>query len=592
MNTESRAEAEPRSSLAVLAQPWAFSQRHPFDTGDFIKAAKRRGLDLDLQGLRELYRVGILPPLIEAMPRRVNEPIEVPVVKLRGFSSLAYGLQRAAANGRVRDPAAAPFRRHTAFQRPSGASRRWHNGLIFSHYQLLCLPEVETLWARRRLTVRSGRQVVRLPQPHPRLIDRARSLRDLAIVLSALEARYLPKLDPAWIRLHNAEVEDWERYRESFDPTEFAATFSYPPQRAQANAEMLLMTADRIDPLGREWGSLARRAPNRARDKLSGSALQAMDYREAAEILLLYYEDLAGRGAAEPLPEIPRHAWHPLAERLSVHRQTLDEDLQRLGLSPHPRVVLIVEGETEEELVPRVRAHAELSLAPELIRVLTLRGVGGDLTKVAALAATPLVGERRGDAWSLIKPPTALFIVMDPEGPYATDDGIATARKKIIQEVARALAAQSVVAESGDLDELVKVRTWEQCCFEFAHFDDDELVDAIIRVHAGTNGLSRDELLKEVQERRTWWRNIDSVWKKWKPALSKPALARELWPVLAAKIDRRRADHSAPLPPIVDVLIEAENLARRWQYGSFALRAAPDHPAPTGHTPTPPAAAP
>jgi hypothetical protein len=36
--------------------PWAFTQHQPLDTAHFIEEAKRRGVDLDLSTLRELYR--------------------------------------------------------------------------------------------------------------------------------------------------------------------------------------------------------------------------------------------------------------------------------------------------------------------------------------------------------------------------------------------------------------------------------------------------------------------------------------------------------------------------------------------------------
>ena len=49
-----------------------------------------------------------------------------------------------------------------------------------------------------------------------------------------------------------------------------------------------------------------RRAPLKAWERLRDAALLAMDYREAAEVLLLFYEDLVAYGEAEPLLELPR----------------------------------------------------------------------------------------------------------------------------------------------------------------------------------------------------------------------------------------------------------------------------------------------
>ena len=86
-----------------------------------------------------------------------------------------------------------------------------------------------------------------------------------------------------------------------------------------------------------------RRAPRKAWERLKDAALLAIDYRIAAELLLLFYEDLADRGQAEPLPVISFPNWHPLNERLSYRHGTLDRNLMDLGISPHPRVVLVIE---------------------------------------------------------------------------------------------------------------------------------------------------------------------------------------------------------------------------------------------------------
>lgn len=565
-----------RSTVQLLAQPFVFTQNYPLPVDTFINEAKRRGIDgLDLEGLRGLYRIGVLAPFIEITSRRVGPRAAMHPVDLYGISSWRSKLEIACAKGRVRDPGPIPFRRKLRFARPANAPSEWWNGLLYSHYQLLALTGIESLWQARRFVSRSGRRVLRLPRPHEQLLGRTRRLREIAIVLTALEARYHPKLDARFIQVRNLEVDVWRRYRESFDPVEFAMLFDYSGEQAKLDAEWLLEVAYAIDPLKEEWSYLVRHAPQRAREKLARPALRANDCRVAAEILLLYHEDLASHGATDSLPEISRSdVRHPLHERLSAKPHGLDEDLQSLGLSPHPRVILAIEGDTEAELVPRVLSDLDLPSAPEHLRILNLGGIDRDLTKVAALAITPLVGERVGDHWSLIKPPTALLIAVDPERSYATQEGVARVREKIVDEIVNVLAAQGVAADLDDLGELVQVRTWKACCFEFAHFSDDELADAILRVRPDANGLSREQLVQDIGEKRQWWRNIDNVWKKWKPEVSKPALAKELWPILAAKISRCRVEPDAVLPPLVDVLIEASAIAQRWQYGSFVLRAA------------------
>jgi len=96
------------------------------------------------------------------------------------------------------------------------------------------------------------------------LVARAAKLQRLAVVLTALEARYLPKLDSEWLQLTNAEVDEWERYRDSFDPVAATAQLGYSAAEARADAEWLLMRAKDLDPVGDAWSRLMRRAPRMA----------------------------------------------------------------------------------------------------------------------------------------------------------------------------------------------------------------------------------------------------------------------------------------------------------------------------------------
>ena len=290
--------------------------------------------------------------------------------------------------------------RSVAFERGKQKSRGWWNGLIYSWYQLLVLPQLEQVLARRTYQKRGGRLIARLPKPDPILVDRADKLRKLTIALTALEPRYLPNLDPEWIQLSNVpDPRDWQAYRAGFDPVQMQAWLQYPVGQVRQDAEWLLSRAHHMDPVGADWARLMRHGPAKSRKYLKDASLLAMDDRIAAEMLLRFYEDPAHRGQAEPLPDLSiSMGWHPLHERLSFHPDTLDEDLIRLGISPHPRVVLALEGDTEMYHAPRVWKALEYSDAPELMRLLKLGSVSQDLKKVAALTAAPLVSEKYPEA--------------------------------------------------------------------------------------------------------------------------------------------------------------------------------------------------
>src|SRR5437016_5938788 len=77
-----------------------------------------------------------------------------------------------------------------------------------------------------------------------------------------------------------------------------------------------------------------------------------MDMRFAGEILLRYYDRLLRKGLATPLPD-PSRTRTKYDLRLKRMR-SLDSLLSAFGLSPHPQLILIVEGLTERILVPRV----------------------------------------------------------------------------------------------------------------------------------------------------------------------------------------------------------------------------------------------
>ena len=84
--------------------------------------------------------------------------------------------------------------------------RCWWNGLLYSWYQLLVLPEIDGLAGPPPGVGLTDHRVAWLPQPGPLLLAIGRRLRAMAIALTALEARYLPVLDPEWLQLINADA--------------------------------------------------------------------------------------------------------------------------------------------------------------------------------------------------------------------------------------------------------------------------------------------------------------------------------------------------------------------------------------------------
>jgi hypothetical protein len=570
--------AEIASSVAVANLPWAFSQSHPLTTKDVIDEAKKRSFELDLSALRELYRHQLIVPCVYVGPHQVADLPDSIADEPPSHGTTLTELRIGRSRGRLIDLAAHPFKPRLRFEKP-GAGRWWWNGLIYSRYQLLALHEARSVLNKRKLFRRSGRRITKLPVPDAFTLQRAARLRRIAIAATALEARYLPKLDPEWLRLVNSDAEDWQEYRARFDPVDMSRRLNYSPAQARADAEWLLDRAGDLDQYGPSWSQLVRRSPPKAWTEFKDGALIALDHRLAAELLLLFYEDMAERGEAEPLPTERGMYTHPLHERLSYRHETLDENLMTLGISPHPRVVLAAEGDTEEVHLPLVWQALGYPDAPELMRPLKLGTVDRNLQKVAALAAAPLVRQTPGmDTWDYIKPPTCLLVAVDPEGrQFGTPEKVARTRAKIIDEINAVLRVQGVTsANPSEIDQLVRIHTWSARCYEFAHFTDQELADGIRAVHDTINGLTPEALVTATAATRQRGKDIKELWSRWDYKPSKVALARALWPVLEQKIKRRMSDPDAPTPEIAAVVNEAYLTAQQWRHLSFVLSSAPD----------------
>jgi hypothetical protein len=594
-------QSDGATAVDVASLSWAMTQNPPLDVNEFVAEAQKRGFHLRTATLRELYRHRLLIPFVQITKRPVREPAKPDEAESPFGGTHLMDLRVARDTGRLRDLAVVPYRQRVSFE-PARWTWAWPppspwTGLLYSSYQLLALPDLEAMLARQTYHKRGDLIIARMPKPGQPLLDRMARFRKIAIALTAVEARYLPNLDPEFIQLTNVpDIADWEDYRAGFDPVQAQTWLSYPSEQLRQDAEfVLLMRAHRRDPVGSDWSQLMRRAPAKSRRYLKDAALIAMDDRIAAEILLRFYEDLALRGQADLLPDLSgARGWHPLHERLSTREDTLDETLTDLGISPHPRVVLALEGETEVYQVPLVWRTLGYSSAPELIRVLKLGGVGQNLQKVAALNVAPLIGKKvpapNTTAWAVTRPSAYLLMAIDPDEPFNRPENIERERGKLMHEITDVLKAQGVERPNPDeLDHLIEIRVWSEPCYEFAHFTGEELADGIIAVHPTIDGWTRDQLVAALDDWRARGKDIKRVWTsgrwdeasqrmtgKWTPEPSKVDLAKALWPTLLRKIQSAMVTEDEPVPPIMQVITDAYHLAQQRRYHSFAITEVPD----------------
>jgi hypothetical protein len=550
MSTEKTPSRLPGPGFADLEQlPWAFSQRDLLTTARFRDGCGQRGSPvLPDEQLEALHRQGVLVPLARRDGDLVGEPAAVGFRPWRAYPSSSqflyspYQLLAAPGLGRLLT--------HTAPRRRS-APRRLLARLV----------------GRRR-----PRQVVfdfDLTSPQAQFDLSRLPSRELVTALSALEARYLPEVVHRVRAPLLLDLRAWPDYATAFDPNAMLGWLGWQPEQLKTAAYQLLGHAHSIDPQQR-WHRLARLArlvePERWGD-LRGLALAANDHRVAAELLLLFYEDLIELGIAPPLEQLPpRHqrVWHQLDERLATDRDELEEVLTEFGLSPHPSVVLGVEGETEELTVSRIIDLLVPTGQRGHIRVRTLHGTRRDLTLLADELARPLAGAPARSNWlTLRQPPTRLLVAVDPEEKYATPALSAQQHRKLIDRVDQTLRFGGIAVDRADLEALVEVRTWGTDPFEFAHFTDDELAQAALAQRRPGHQVTVQDLAAALHQIRTTTKKLDLIDAALRNHLDKVELADALWPVLKTKIEACAATGDFSDVPVAAAVWRAAELARQ-----------------------------
>jgi hypothetical protein len=341
-------------------------------------------------------------------------------------------------------------------------------------------------------------------------------------------------------------------------------------------AELLLARGHR-DPLAK-WLPLVRYANYSGWSKLRGEPLDCMWQRVAAEVLLHAHEDLAVAGLLDPLPDLAGAGWWtPLHDRLTARHpeaQTLERALAELGLSPHPRVILLVEGETELNHVPPLLAEFGLT-QPQQVRVQATKSSKINAHLIARYGVTPRVGRRLGDRWMLDASLTALMIAMDAENEFETPAKRAKVRHKLQEAIREEVQYQDADIGQEELDALVNIHVWGDDKYELANFTDDELVPAITRLAISQSTPSiasatwEQDLRKELQAARTAHHDIKVPLGRMRVREDKVGLAKLLWPVLRAKCEAEYVSDNVKTP-VLKLVLEVRQLVDRLT-GIFAL---------------------
>ena len=533
---------EAPSPLDLIGLTFAFTQTPLLTPAEFIKTAADRGVEISYQQLQVLFRRQLLVPLFAVHPRRVRPPRELDFGADRWTDR--HLLVNRARQGRVSDAAAKPH--------PRWPAEAWQAPYLYSEYQLLALRMLGPLIAAMPRTLGSDGVVRwRLGIPADLQVAACCRMRDLAIVLEVLSTRYRSAV---LRRVTNGNDSMWA-YLNDHDRREEERLLTLPPDRFVAQADHLLFHAGSFDPMG-SWHRVVRIGSPAHWHELRNEALLAMDYRIAAELLLLHYEDLVKHEVAAPLE--PASGFHkPHGDRLAVDFRERGETVMDFELSQRPLVVLALEGPTEITFAQALLKHFKVEEKSDLIQLVNLRSIDRDIRLLAHTAAVPRIDPNGYVGARVLHPLTALVVAVDPENKYATPALCAQRKAEMIDEIIQSVdQSVDLKALRSELEIIVQVRTWSRWTFEYEHFTDRELAQAVRRLVKGA-APPLPELQAMIRTKREYQQNIEKVWARWTVKPAKPDIARELIPTMIRKVDRGK------VVPLVEAINEAILLGQR-----------------------------
>lgn len=547
--TVRRAEAiTVRSSLDLLGLPYPFSQLDLLTASDFAKLAEQRRCratrslpSVDALVLEELHSCGVLVPLFRVDPTPDMDAQHIDLSTSLTAQHVHTGaiveLLRGAAEGRAHDPAAEDFI-------PWPKDRQWvsgplaESGCLYSRHQLLGLDVAMGFVAELE-----SRLIEDIPSwhldetslPNAPTREALGSWRSLAIILSALDTYYWPRVTHGV--LHGLAV--WRTAVETFDPAEMLRWLDLPLDLIERQATSLRAAASLCDDTG-DFYELIRRAKADAWKSLRGDAAVAMDYRLAADVLDRYAEELNPGNGYSAMPGVPLSQ-----QGLSGRPQSLDAALTGLRLSPFPSLVIGVEGDTEYRLVPRVMTLLGIQWDRNRIEIVDFGGTDRDLSLLARHAVEPVLGRDFGRGVVLDRPLTRFLVMTDAENRYTHADDRRYQRRLLLdsltQNVPEDLRADYY--SNTRRGRIVEIYTWGRLPFEFAHFTDQELADAMLSIAKVPYPHDRARLIRGLSMQRTQSPAPDVEKVFWRSSgLRKTTLADALWPVLEHKINRATQD--------------------------------------------------
>lgn len=372
-----------------------------------------------------------------------------------------------------------------------------------------------------------------------------------AIICQIISNRYFPLtqtdhrsfLVPV---LFNFSEWDWYEYCTNWDAQTILDEIGISCNELKGCQESISLEASTIDPLQR-WYDLVSFVSMEKKKELKGKALFAQTLYSMEHMLRLFYEDLTGVKLYPPDES-------PFWKKDNFYGEGVTEnELQHLEyltnlyhLNPRPKLILVVEGNGEENEFPRlVEGLSGLTFARLGIEVRNIQGVGG------------FTGKERSDRYGALEKfideyhyrQTIVFVVLDNEGR------VPTIKERLVQARSRHFPRRSVTK-----DEYIHV--WKRN-IEFDNFSHKEIAQAMTEICEGRYRFKAEEIAdchKRFEAGET--NSLEKLFEeKVDYGLSKPELLRKLFELIISHREGETNNDGKAKRPVVQVLQKVIELA-------------------------------
>ena len=344
-------------------------------------------------------------------------------------------------------------------------------GYLYSYHQLLALERSRSIVGSLRPIEKSTPGFIwKLPDadlPGKFATEGIESWRSLAITLCAIDWRSWPNITQV---IHHSD-EVWRAARLQQTPRELLDWLGLTVDQLRLQSEILRVSASFDDVLG-DFYDIVRRSNPEAWTTLRAEARTAMDSRMAAEVCDRFADEVEEKVPGLP----PAPTMHLSMQRLAERGKSLDATLNELHVSPHPPLVIAIEGPTEWILIPRVMETLGMRMDPSWIRLVEFEGTK-DLSLLARYAAEPILGDDHGDFVLLDRPVTRFLVLTDAENKFKDRADRERQRRLLIDSITRRLPADLRPDLYLRSARIVEIMTWGPLPFEFAHFSNGRLAD-------------------------------------------------------------------------------------------------------------------